>query len=728
MKRLLHSLIVLFLLGGGQVEAQLSQGGTPRVPLPLKSAVRPLLLMPEVSNERLQWQSLAEQEPHEEQGILKPLRFAHAFEVNYSPATHGLWMGSADGWKIWQLTIRSTGAYSLNLLFRDFRLPSRSRLFLYTPEQDQILGAYTSDNNPPDGIFALSPLPGDEITLQYECPPQETSTTPFVISAVNHDFLGILKYIDERRPMGVTAEACNLDIYCSGADRWREVQNSVCRIMIQGRDLCTGTLVNNTAGDHKPYILTANHCISTSQKAAGSLFLFNYESPYCGPLDGDVTHSLSGSTLRATLDSLDFTLVELTTPPPPAFRPYYAGWNREPRQTDTTASIHHPQGDIKKIALDHHSPMVSSFLSQFSRNSFWKVLRWDVGTTEIGSSGGPLFNRHQQVTGTLSGGAASCSNPVNDYYVRFDLAWAARPDSSRQLKCWLDPAQTGTLSLQGRQFNEGDNLCQAFTPLKEGDTHELLLLRGNDNLPGGYWTGTNNAGITEVANRFSIPGKESIRDVSLGIGKLKALNQNSSVAVRFYNLYRNTVSPVGSETRIPLKNLVSDAMNLVHLEQPIEPGDTFLVSLALEAIAAGDTLALYQSGRTSGQNSLFLLKNGTWRAFPDLYPAGTPAAPAMEIIACNVGIQDSIPSPQQDPVWVYPNPATSRIRVQTKEPLTPEMVSLFSVTGQQLPLRGINTAVNQVDLSLAGHSPGIYVVRVKTGTGFTRHKIVLTRP
>ena len=40
----------------------------------------------------------------------------------------------------------------------------------------------------------------------------------------------------------------------------------------------------------------------------------------------------------------------------------------------------------------------------------------DIGTTEEGSSGGPLFNNSYQLIGTLTGGSANCAYPVNDYY------------------------------------------------------------------------------------------------------------------------------------------------------------------------------------------------------------------------------------------------------------------------------------------------------------------------
>ena len=728
MRKFSFILFLFFLLCDGPLWAQLSKGGIPRVPLVAKSASLPRETLPEVSNEFLLWQSMAEREEDAALGKLKPLRFAHSFATGYTPATHGTWAVSADGWQIWQLTLHSPGALSLNVIFSQFSLPGNARLFLFTPGQEQIRGAYTSANNDPGGVFATTPLPGDIMTIQYECPAGNAADPPFVISSVNHDFLGILKFIDERRPMGVTAEACNIDVNCQAADRWREVQNSVCRIMVEGRDLCTGTLLNNSAADQRPYIITANHCISTATKAQGSLFLFNYESPFCGPLDGDVTNSLSGSRLRATLDSLDFALVELNTPPPPSFRPYYAGWNRDPVPADTIAAIHHPQGDIKKVAIDDQAAVSSSFLSSFRKNSFWKVLRWDAGTTEIGSSGCGLFNRQGQLTGTLSGGAANCSNPVNDYFARFDLAWNYRGDSTRQLKYWLDPARTNPLSVNGKQFNQGEELSKTFTPLREGDAYTLLAISGAGAPWKGYWTGTNNTGITEIASKFSIPGKEMVHSVALGVGKIKAADRNSSIALRFYNLQGTTVMPFSYEKTIALKSLVPDAMNLVFIDPVFMPGDSFLVALNLENISPGDTLALFQTIRTSGPENLFLLKNGLWTNFSDLFPDGSFGALALEIAAFNAELStnDTLTGERPEQILVYPNPAISHITVRSSELLLPEMVSLCTLTGQNLPVRVTSLAAGETGISMDHYPPGIYLLIIKWGKGYSRHKIVLT--
>jgi lysyl endopeptidase len=723
MKRSFIPVVFFMVLSVTSAVAQLSEGGTPRRFTTLKNAVTASVSMPVINNDMLRWQ----QEQEQKDNLLKPMTFAHSFEVNFSPGKDGNWNRSDDGWWIWHLSVYSEGALSLNLFFEKFHLPDSARLFIFTPGQDHLLGAFTSANNSESQVLTTAPLPGDRISVQYEIPDAPGNLPDFVISRVNHDFLGILKYVDDRRPMGVTAGECNRDVNCSAADRWREVANSVCRIMVLGKDLCTGTLVNNTSQNQKPYVLTANHCINTPLKASGTLFLFNYESPYCGSLDGDVTNSLSGSKLKATLDSLDFTLVELSNAPPPSFRPYYAGWTRVAQPSDTVVSIHHPQGDIKKIAIDNDSPVTATFLSSFVKNAFWKVLRWDVGTTEIGSSGGPFFNRSSQLIGTLSGGAAICSNPVNDYFARFDLAWNHKTDTTKQLKHWLDPLGNNPVSFTGKRFNSGENLCAVYTNMLEGDKHTVLKTA---TVSGGYWSGTNSEGITEIADKFSIPGDETLLGFGLGIGRKYQTNtsDNSFISVKVYNLNGQTPSSLAVKDSVFLKNLTADAINYIKFNSAVEPEDSFLIAVNFENIKPGDSLVIYQTVRTASEKNTFWLKeNNKWTTFKESNPSGYAGSLAFSLLACNIGgdKNDTLVIDRKDPLWIWPNPTQGKFQIQTLENVTASMVSVYNLSGQQIGCPVNQSLPRRLEINLTGNLPGLYLLRVINGKEIYTQKVLL---
>lgn len=723
---------ILFWLCGFALFGQLSEGGIPRQINTLKKAAQQVISMPRVNNDILRWSS--EQKTGDE-NLIKPKRFAHAFEVDISPFTDGEWYRSNDGWYIWQAKIYSEDAYSLNLILEDFNLGASDRLFLFTPNQDYILGAFTARNAAVGGIFAVSPIPGDELMIQYETPVAPNNpNTPFVISRVNHDFTGILKYSEIRSPLGSAAD-CIKDINCGIANRWRSQQNSVCRLMVEGIEFCTGALVNNTLQDGRPYVLTANHCISSSRKAAASLFLFNYESPYCGALDGDITHSISGSTLCATLDSLDFALVELTVEPPPSFRPFYAGWNHSGYWTDTSACIQHPQGDIKKIAIDNDKPTISNFgeYKQYTKNGFLRIADWNNGATEAGSSGGPLFNKEGLIIGMLTGGQSSCSYTRNDYFSRFDMAWDHNKSISRQLKNWLDPTETGVTSLVGKNFNTDEDFCCTYTNLKENDTHLLLLLE-SQNKPAGFWSGTNSVGITEVADKFTLTGKETLYGISIGVGVRHLENKNSSskVNVKVYNIENNNYSVIHTQ-QVALSYFAANAMNLVTFDKEIMPSKEFLVSVDFSDMATGDSIAVFQSFRAAhSDNSIYLKMNNNWTPFSGFNSSKRGGALALELVACNV---DTLTTDTTDvdnswQITLCPNPVGSdgKIKIVSNQFIPSDMISLYNIYGQRISMKVTNSSFYEIEIDMSGKPSGIYIIKANNNGKEYTGKFLMVSP
>jgi len=704
------------------VSSQISQGGRPLDVPALKSRGIPVVAMPKVNNKLLQQKALM---AGEQDLKLKPFQFAHGFEVNISPETHGNWTYNMNGFDIWQVKIVSSGALSLNLIFEKYNLPYGARLFLFNESENQYHGAFTSFNNKSTGKFAVSPVAGDELIVHYEVPAGHNSKNDFVISQVNHDYVGILKFSD-RRPLGKTAGLCNIDINCVEGEKWNDIKDAVCRIIVDGREICTGTLINNTKEDQRPYIISAAHCYDLLKYAETSVYTFNYESPYCAPLDGDPSNSVSGAVMKAFSDSLDFSLVELSLIPPPEFRPYYSGWDKRSTLPDSSTSIHHPQGDIKKIAYDSDSPVYSNFTSGYTPNGFLKILRWNGGVTEAGSSGGPLYNPQKRLVGTLTGGSATCNNPVNDYYSRFDMAWEFRADSAQQLKYWLDPDGTNSGSLDGKRFYEEENLCAAFTNLEDFDDHQNVILTSGGSFSG-YWGGTNSVGITGFAERFTLTGAENLSGISMGIGKIDISSQDAESEIQV-NVYNGTDSPellIYSET-VKIKTLVADAMNFIGFTDPVVPSDTFFVGFELSNLQPQDTFVVYQSLRAADKMNFFFFKqSGLWYDFKTENTANNSMANVFELLACNVSglvpdpplVEDSLD------VLIYPNPAPSVFNFEAGQDFSPEDISIFNLIGQQVQAKMLIVNSKKIKIDLSGNIPGVYFVRLKTANRMVSGKV-----
>ncbi len=216
--------------------------------------------------------------------------------------------------------------------------------------------------------------------------------------------------------------------------------------------------------------------------------------------------------------------------------------------------------------------------------------------------------------------------------------------------------------LEGKQFNSGETLCGAFSNLTETDDYGLVSIINNGNFAG-YWGGTNNLGITEVMERFSIPGNEQLAGVSFGIGQLNAsgFNNQSEITIKVYNGNSKPEELIYSQV-VKIKGLAENAMNFFGFSESVVPTDTFFVGFELSGVQAADSFAVYQSLRPSYEQDNFWLKEGgEWLKFKDANPSGKCMTNIFELVACNIN-DFAIDTPlvnNPKEILIYPNPAQS---------------------------------------------------------------------
>lgn len=707
--------LILSLLLPFVAKGQISQGGVPIQIIKQKSAIAntDLVVMPTIDNQKMR--NLNSQT---DQNRLKPFRFAHPFQVSLSPKNSGKWYTDGEV-NVWQLRIRSTGAYSLNLILDSYNLPENARLFLISEKTGEIKGAYTSANNTDSKVLAIEPVEGDELMVQYEEPTRSIFAGELHISQVAHDFIGVTAS-GPHRPLGISG-ACNVNINCDVANGTEEIRDAVCRIIIEGTELCTGTLINNTSLDGIPYILTAFHCIGSSQKAESSIFLFNYESPYCSSFDGDVSRSMSGSSLKASFDSLDFALVRLNAIPPINYRSFMVGWNRINTAPSSSICIHHPLGDIKKVAIDRDSPITAKFNISYHPKGFWNVLRWDYGVTENGSSGGPLFDQNKQLIGTLTGGSASCTLPTNDLFIKFALAWDYRKESFKQLKAWLDPMNSNVEKLNGMSLNSGKTLCKPYTNFKNADTYAAIHI-SNGLTKKGYWSGSNLIGITDFAEQFKFARNCEVQGVTLGIAKAKInpLYPNSFIDIQVYEGNDKPETLLYSE-KFDISKFYNDAMNYLPFKSPVKTVGNFFISYNISEMHLGDTLVVYMADRKSDFTNSFWLKNQTgWLTYNSQNLNGNGSALLIELIACNIDDPLVVDEFKTDfpEARFFPNPVVggSLLNVQTIDTIDcPEDITVYDLLGKKQDIPFTVNGSNSMSLNFVGKRPGIYLIHLDSG-------------
>lgn len=642
---------------------------------------------------------------------LKPDEFAKTLNVNYDYQNHGVWDTLENGIKIWRIGIYSESAYSLNIIFNEYRVSGGVKIFIYDNEQKHILGAFTYKNNKPGRILATTPIMGSIIYIEMQVPSFIKNPGLLKIAQVGigyEDFISDSRLKDEWYG---ASESCNVDINCMVNSEIQKLKYSVCRIIYLGNERCTGSLINNTANNGRPLVLTAQHCLSNDFTAETAIFYFDYESPYCNGPDGNSMKSISGSSLIATTDNnLDFALVELTAEPPFNYRPFFTGWNNTNIPPDNSFSIHHPLGDVKKIAIDVDQATTDDYGEGYDVNTHWLISDWETGTTEKGSSGAPLFNQNGELIGTLTGGDANCELSVNDYYQKLYHSWGDYQDREQQLKYWLDPLDSGAESIDGYDpfeyiWQTGDTISN----INEGEN--LTLIEGD--LDWGYLSGHNSDLIRLFAEKFNISDEKNLFGLFLNIAKLNNSTSSSKITV---NLWDGDTEPdrILYNKEVLLLDLTEDDLNFIEFDSVLIVNNTFFLGYQIE-YNPPDTFALYMRENSNEANTAFIYTDSNWESIYD-YSGGN--------ISTSFDIRplmfDSISSPfkydttlSAGDIKIIPVVYRNVVEIELYEwPEEKVTVNIYSLSGQLMTSGSYNYSDRIIEHDISNLRNGIYLIQV----------------
>lgn len=404
---------------------------------------------------------------------VRPYRFAKAIDTDFSPTRHGTWERLSSGAWLWRLRIESREALSLSLAFEPFQLPEGAALYVHGAGGEVVHGPYRREDAT-QGQLWTPIVQGSEIVVEVIVPDERRSELSLRIMKANHGF----------RPLAPTssqgptekARACNIDVACPRAFPWRDQVRSVGMYSVNGIDVCSGSLINNTNEDGTPYFLTAEHCLQGRDDwAASMVFYWNYEHPTCRPPGSEESgttfgnkpdQTSTGALLRMSYGNCedtdgtcytsdmvgkpDMTLVEIDDSLPQGYKLYLNGWNRRDFAPSEAVSIHHPQTEAKRITFEQDQTSITGLLD--SSGDTHIHVDWDEGTTERGSSGSPLLDPSHRTVGVLSGGGKGCE--IEDWYGRIHKAWDGGGTPDTRLRDWLDPTDSDAETLDGYDFSD----------------------------------------------------------------------------------------------------------------------------------------------------------------------------------------------------------------------------------------------------------------------------------
>ncbi|MDR3705552.1 MAG: T9SS type A sorting domain-containing protein [Paludibacteraceae bacterium] len=676
------------------------------------------------------------------------MRFAQKFTVDLTPDNSGESVYAADGSRTWKVNIVSDSAYSINILFTKFHLVAGDTVYVYNVQKTRAYGPLTEKDNLKSGQMPIPPIDGDSIIVEFRQSATTSNLRSLQIGEVNHDYRGFRALPQQ---IGITADSCSQHASC--VTSVSTVKQSVCLLIIDGSTLCSGTLVNNTAQNGKPYLLTASHCFgeNTTYTAAKSLApsviaFLNYEAPNCTPtVRGSIEFYVAGSTLRALAGDIDFALLELSSTPPVDARPYYAGWNISTSPTPPFRGIHQPYGTVKRVATENDNITTASYGSYILSDSHWRVAKWDIGTTDAGSSGSGLFDSSLKLVGALTGGNSVCSNPINDYYYRLNKAWTYySSDSTKQLKVWLDPTASGVTSLNGLNPYGKDSAVRVSNFTLSDTPKKAYLSSGS-----GLIAGQNSLKSTNYAEKFTLSKEAYLYGVylmpsiasSTSVGNLTLsvyASVNDTVPESAYLLSYTNVSlsalswnSTSSSFSPSTKTIFTNNENYVRFSTPIAVGKKFFISYNVSY--STDSFAIFTAaGRTSGGTAYVKKENGEWVSMYNFAGLHTSLwiDPVIRYDTTAKVITDSSLIRRSESTVVYPNPAKDIIYVMTRDNVEGTgtcTVRLYNFTGQLISTTEGNIVYQPISIDLHGVNSGVYFLRIIYPDKSETHKIIVNK-
>ena len=711
---------LLCLIFAPSAFSQVSHGGTPYFIQPsiLRSASQSFFTeMPPFNLD-----SVLRKDTVKEGTMRGSFQFAYKF-LTHIDINDGIKTVLPDGTTVRQIGICSPGAYSINLLLRDFEIPPGGKLFVYNTSYSYVAGSFDDRNNSADNILPIQPVAGDSIIVEYSEPANVPFNGHFVISEVNHDYRDIFRR--EPAPDAASGYACMPDVFCAAA---ADVAiRSTVLLIINGNTACTGSLLNNTADDGTPYLLTGSHCLCSPSniqnmdyfngQAKTMIVFFNYNRPVCDTnikMKGSEEMSLAGAVSRVILQSKDVALLELQHSPPNYYNVYYTGWNMDTiGGKKTYTNIHHPSAAVKKFSMtDKNVGLIKdqatiamltdpvNGLPGIDAASLWEVPSWTIGSTYSGSSGSPLFDDNNFVIGGLTGGTSVCSGSSSssdpksqtDYFFSLGKGWVA----DNQLKTYLDPKNKKVTLYPGKDPNQANPVISlANADYTKSDS---LIASALDSPNKGFVFGNSNLQALEFAEEFDVTNPVTVFGAYLLIPAMSTFDYTSGVTVSVYTGASSPETKVYSTPFVPRYLSYSSGVDSTNKTLTV-PTETFVVFDKPVPVSAKKFFISYSiKYSTSAQFCVYNTKfqnsshsNTAWVKDPAkgwVTAANYSAKPLKTSLAIRSLVQNGIVDPiekirvQDDSGFYYER---SGRMLTLKEPLSSQgQASVYSISGQLL--------------------------------------------
>ncbi len=376
---------------------------------------------------------------------------------------------------LWIMTIESETAQAIGIKINKFDLPEHVYLSIYPGTIPYIIQSaepgfkkdFDNERIRKRGLYDL--VHDKKMVIEFFVPRGVNFTPSYLINKVTYDYHGLGRpgnridfekykeeYEDQSSGMilksgghtNTPALPCQQDVVCPDVIQWSNEAKSV--VFIQTRyshndnsywSQGSGFFVNKSGNGYidsdKPIIVTCRH-LFVHEIAAGDYYDFlnnyesmevyvDYENKACNESRTRYGKFILGTsninivkvgdsydTSSSTYNPSDDYAILQSTKTISKLANYnieYAGWNKNYNLQNSSntgyAYIGHPSGDVKKVNTDNGRAYLSTDGKQFG-------LYCDVGATEQGFSGGPVFNSNSQIVGWVCTKGSEALKPCEE--------------------------------------------------------------------------------------------------------------------------------------------------------------------------------------------------------------------------------------------------------------------------------------------------------------------------
>ncbi|MGB4205917.1 MAG: T9SS type A sorting domain-containing protein [Bacteroidales bacterium] len=534
---------------------------------------------------------------------------------------------------------------------------------------------------------------------------------------------------------------CYEDVNCDEAQQYPfidDLKRSTARLIFFISPyyyVCSGSLLNDLrSNDFQPFLLTASHCINTQAAAASVEARFDYHTITCNGSENPEVILVNGSNLIATNSDTDFSLLLLHKQP--SGDRVFLGWDTEAAEDDEILhSVHHPAGSTQKYTRHQNKSEPVNLCSGSPTNKFYYT-RTQAGQASGGSSGGLLIKNNGKVAGQLQSTCIGTGyNPCNysTYYHtwgRFDKSY-----SDNDLQYWLaDEGSAVSISISNQNLDFGEITTGNHDTLTIKITNDGLITQHlNLQISSFDITGTNSFEFSAHPRDelYMPPGESCFIDIAFspkyaGV-KTATLEvfHNADLAPNPLNIPLSGIS-TGQAITLFLQNInISGGNNICFdaYETILLGGNNsfFVVEdQSIIELIAGQNI-LIQEGTHFKNGSDILARIDTEGLFCDPDDVKQNFLSEKSFLSLS-----DTNKPDNSLFNVYPNPTRGTITINTvekSEDLTVQL-EVFDIYGN-LVFNSEFKSELQHQANLTNLSPGIYMLKLRSGTSADVKKLVI---